>query len=194
MRVLSAWWRRAPAGRRPSTSPSGRGSRSGSSGLAEALRLVAVGLELADDLELALQRAEPVEHPVHAVVEGRDARARPARMPSLSPGLQLAWRGTCRRARRPLKLFVATTDDLPFQVGMSLSIRTTLTPALTAFCSAGTTAGLVGVIAMPLTPLARPCPGWRRSRRRRRSRSCPARRRPGARRLLRRTSSPRPGA
>ena len=54
----------------------------------------------------------------------------------------------------PLKLFVATTDVLPFQVGMSLSISTTLTPAARALFSAGTTAALVGVIAMPLTPWA----------------------------------------
>ena len=49
-------------------------------------------------------------------------------------------------------MFVATTDDLPFQLGMSLSIRTILTPAFSAALSAGTTAGLVGAIAIPFTP------------------------------------------
>ena len=53
-----------------------------------------------------------------------------------------------------MKLFVATTELFFFQVGMSLSIRTTLTPALIALSSAADTAGLVGVIAMPLTPWA----------------------------------------
>ena len=54
----------------------------------------------------------------------------------------------------PLKLFVATTAVLPFHEGMSLSIRTTLTPAFRALLRAGTTAALVGVIAMPFTPCA----------------------------------------
>ena len=72
-------------------------------------------------------------------------------MPSLSPGFSRAAM-YLPASTPPLKLFVATTDDLPFQVGMSLSIRTIFTPALIAFLSAGTTAGLVGAIAIPLTP------------------------------------------
>ena len=39
-------------------------------------------------------------------------------------------------------------------MGMSLSISTTFTPAFRALLRAGTTAALVGVIAMPLTPCA----------------------------------------
>ena len=54
----------------------------------------------------------------------------------------------------PFRLFVATTEDLAFHVGRSLSMSTTLTPALTALLRAGMTAALVGVMAMPLTPLA----------------------------------------
>ena len=53
-----------------------------------------------------------------------------------------------------MRLFVATTDVFCFHVGRSLSMSTTLTPLLTAFVSAGMTAALVGVIAMPLTPEA----------------------------------------
>jgi hypothetical protein len=47
--------------------------RQASSGRRRALRLVAVGLELRDDLDLAPQRAEPGEHAVDAVVEGGHA-------------------------------------------------------------------------------------------------------------------------
>jgi len=72
-------------------------------------------------------------------------------MPSLSPAFSLAAM-YLPASTPPLKLFVATTDDLPFHVGMSLSISTILTPALIAFFSAGTTAGLVGAMAIPLTP------------------------------------------
>ena len=54
----------------------------------------------------------------------------------------------------PLRLFVATTAVFRFQAGMSLSMRTTFTPFLIALSSSFDTAGLVGVIAMPLTPLA----------------------------------------
>ena len=53
-----------------------------------------------------------------------------------------------------MRLFVATTDVLLFQAGMSLSMRTTLTPFLIALSSSLDTAGLVGVIAMPFTPFA----------------------------------------
>ena len=45
----------------------------------------------------------------------------------------------------------AQMDDR-FQAGMSLSIRTTLIPASTAFWSSVWRFGLVGVIAMPFTP------------------------------------------
>ena len=53
-----------------------------------------------------------------------------------------------------MKLFVATTELFFFQLGMSLSIRTTFTPCLIALSSSDETAGLVGVIAIPLTPWA----------------------------------------
>ena len=53
-------------------------------------------------------------------------------------------------------LVVVGRDDRVFffQVGMSLSIRTTLTPCLHRLVERRDTAGLVGVIAMPLTPWA----------------------------------------
>ena len=51
----------------------------------------------------------------------------PWRMPSVSPAFSFVARNLPARTP-PLKLFVATTDVLPFHDGMSLSISTTLTP------------------------------------------------------------------
>ena len=77
----------------------------------------------------------------------------PSRMPSVSPAFSFVARNL-PASTPPLKLFVATTDVLPFHEGMSLSISTILTPAFRALLRAGTTAALVGVIAMPFTPCA----------------------------------------
>ena len=74
-------------------------------------------------------------------------------MPSVSPAFSFVARNL-PASTPPLRLFVATTDVLPFHDGMSLSISTTLTPAFRALLRAGTTAALVGVIAMPFTPCA----------------------------------------
>ena len=74
-------------------------------------------------------------------------------MPSVSPAFSFVARNL-PASTPPLRLFVATTDVLPFHEGMSLSISTTLTPAFRALLRAGTTAALVGVIAMPFTPCA----------------------------------------
>ncbi len=101
-------------------------------------------------------------------------RGRPCRTPIFPPGLRLA-ASQVPASLPPCRLSVATTGDLPFQSGMSLSIRTTLIPASTAFCSSVWRFGLVGVMAIPFTPcdiidsMAAICPH-------RRSRSCPGRR------------------
>jgi hypothetical protein len=77
----------------------------------------------------------------------------PSRMPSVSPALSLVDR-YLPASMPPFRLSVATTDVFLFQAGMSLSMSTTLTPFLIALSSSFETAGLVGVIAIPFTPLA----------------------------------------
>ena len=75
----------------------------------------------------------------------------PCKMAILEPG------GRCAAIQvpaslPPARLSVATTEDLPVQSGMSLSISTTLMPLSTAFCSSPLTFGLVGVMAIAVTP------------------------------------------
>ena len=77
----------------------------------------------------------------------------PSRIPSVSPAFSLP-ASHFPASTPPFRLFVATTDVFLVHEGRSLSISTTLTPALTARFNAGITAALVGVIAIPFTPLA----------------------------------------
>ena len=148
---LIDWTRRAPADRRRSRSPSGRGWRSASSARSAPLSGRSRS-RASTTILIGTSRAETREHAVDTVVERGHA----------GHALQHPDRVAClQHAGEPLAgelaaLEVVGGDDrvLPSQAGMSLSIRTTLTPGLDRLVQRRDDGGLVGVIAMPLTPLA----------------------------------------